>query len=185
MKNLFLIFFIVILNFVGTSYTKFCDPVHTPFDQILTRFDPQLNTAVEGYFISENTFKVTYSYSPSIQIGSEQKVFEYGPFGNRCERYEIGINADKTFIGSKNIRLLFLYKDRSKDERLVTPVFHGEGVSIVNHKTVTFYQRIYNEKAQILQYYRFSTALASVRNVLQQKDTTTSVKWKKELLKVD
>lgn len=138
MKKLLLALFLAILNFVGTSYTKFCDPVRTPFDQILTQFNSQLNTAVEGYFISENTFKVTYSYSPSIEVGSEKKVFEYGPFGSLCESYEMENSVEKNLFGLKNTRLLILYKNRSKDGKLVTPIFHGTGASIVNHKTVTF-----------------------------------------------
>lgn len=181
MKHLRLTLFVVILNLVTTSYTKVCDPVHTPFDKVLARFDSQLNTAVEGYFISENTFKVIYSYSPSIEIGSEKKVFEYGPFGSRCESYEMGSNVDKTLFGIKNMRLLFLYKDRSKDGKLVTPIFHGEGVSIVNRKTVIFYGYAYNDKAQASQLYRYSTTLNAVRNVVQQK-STTPVKWERKLL---
>lgn len=183
MKHLLLTLFIVILNFAGKSNTIFCDPVRIPFNEILSKFDPQFKTAVEGYFISENTFKVTYSYSPSIEIGSEQKVFEYGPFGNLCESFEIENNVEKNLFGVKNTRLLVLYKNRSKDGKLVTPIFHGMGASIVKQKTVTFLQYTYNEKIHDSQYYRFSTTLASVRNVLQQKVPATSVKWKSELLK--
>lgn len=183
MKHLLLILFLVTLSLIGTSYTKFCSPVQTPFDKLLMRFDPQLNTAVEGYFVSDNTFKVTYSYDPAIEIGSEKKVFEYGPFGSRCEMYEMGSSVNANLIGVKNIRLLFLYKDRSKNGKLVTPIFHGEGVSVLNHKTVTFDHYISIDKAPFTQKYRLSTALTSVRNVLQQKKLKTPLKWESKLIK--
>lgn len=183
MKPIPLILFIVVVNFFGTGYTKFCDPVRTPFNEILNRFDPQFNTAVEGYFISENIFKVTYSYSPSIEAGSEQQVFEYGPFGNRCESFEMANSVNKDLIGAKNSRLLLLYKDRSRNGKLVTPIFHGIGAAIANRKTVMFYNYVYNDKTGNSQYYTFSTALASVRNLLHQKVPATSVKWNSKLLK--
>lgn len=183
MKHLSLTLFLVTLSLIGTSYTKFCSPVHTLFDKLLTRFDPQFNTAVEGYFVSDNIFKVTYSYDPTIEIGSEKKVFEYGPFGSSCEMYEMGSSVNANLIGAKNIRLLFLYKDRSKNGKLVTPIFHGEGVSVLNHKIITFDHYISLDKAPYTQKYRLSAALVSVRNVIQQKNSKIPLKWKSKLIK--
>ena len=182
MKN-FLIIFATIFISAGTISTKACDPARTPFNELLDQFNPKLNSAVEGYFISANTFKVTYSYDSSIKVGSERKVLEYGPFGSRCEMYEMESSADKTLIGVKNNRLLFLYKDRSKNDKLVTPIFHGYGVSISATKTVSFQELIYIDKAPYWQEYLYSATLNTIRNRLTQKGATTPIKWSRKLIK--
>ena len=151
------------------------------FNEILDQFNPKSNSAVEGYFISNNTFKVTSSYDSAIKVGSENKVFEYGPFGSSCEMYEMGTSADKTLIGAKVNRLLILNKSRSKNGKLVTEIFHGEGVSISNLKTVTFDHYISIEKAPYSQLKRFTASLGAVRNRLLQKIAT--VKWESKLIK--
>ena len=183
MKNFLLIFFATIFISAGTNSIKFCDPVRTPFNELLEEFNPKLNSAVEGYFISANTFKVTYSYDPTIKVGSERKVFEYGPFGSRCEMYEMESSADKTLIGPKNTRLLYLYKDRSKNGKLVTPIFHGYGVSISATKTVSFQELIYSDKAPYSQEYLYSATLNTIRNRLTQKGATTPIKWSRKPIK--
>lgn len=183
MKNFILLFFAIIFISAGTHSAKFCDPARTPFKELLDQYNPKYNSAVEGYFISANTFKVTYSYNPSIKVGSERKVFEYGPFGSLCEMYEMESSADETLIGPKNNRLLYLYKDRSKNGKLVTPIFHGYGVTISATKTVTFQERVYRDKAPYSQDYLFSTTLASVRNRLTKGIAETPIKWDQKLIK--
>lgn len=183
MKKFLLIFFATILIFAGTISTKACDPARTPFNEILDQYNPKFNSAVEGYFISANTFKVTYSYDSSIKVGSERKVLEYGPFGSRCEMYEMESSADKTLIGPKNNRLLILYKDRSKNGKIVTPIFHGYGVSISVSNTVIFQEAIYSNQSSNWQEYFFSATLNTIRNRLTQKDATTPINWSRMLIK--
>lgn len=180
MKNLIHRFFLAIFLFIGTISTKACDPARTPFNELLDQFNPKLNSAVEGYFISSNTFKVTYSYDPSITVGSERKVFEYGPLGSRCEMYEMESSADKTLIAPKNNRLLFLYKDRSKNGKLVTPIFHGYGVSISATKTVNFQELIYTDKAPYSQEYLYSATLNTIKKSLDTKRCNNSDKMEPE-----
>lgn len=183
MKQLLTTLLGIFLILIGTDSAKACSPVHTPFNQLLDHFDPTLNTAVEGYFISPNTFKVTKSYNPTIKVGSENKVFEYGPFGSRCEMYEMESGIDPKFIGEKNSRILFLNKDRSKNGKLVTPIFHGEGVSINNSKTVTFDHYVSSNKTPYSQEYRFSATLDDVRKRFLQQKTTVPLKWNKNIVK--
>lgn len=183
MKKFLLLVFSTIFISAATNSTKFCDPARTPFNEVLDQYNPKFNSAVEGYFISANTFRVTYSYDPSIQIGSERKVLEYGPFGSRCEMYELESTADKTLIGPKNNRLLILYKNRSKDGKLVTPIFHGYGVSISVSKSVIFQEAIYSDQSSNWQEYIFSATLESIKNRLLQKNGNASVKWTKNLIK--
>lgn len=179
MKNLFLTLFAFTLVLFGTNRLKACSPTHTPFNELLLKFDPKYNSAVEGYFISANTFKVTFSYNLSVKVGNEYKVFEYGPFGSSCEMYEMENNTDAKLIGADHKRLLFIYKALSKNGKLVTPIFHGDGVSIVNNETVTFEHFFYNEGSRSYKKYQFSTDLSAVKNWLNQKNLTKLVIWKK------
>lgn len=180
MKKLLPIVLIATVYLIATSATKFCSPVQIPFNELLDKFNTDYNSAVEGYFVSENTFKVTYSYDSAIKTEKIYNVFEYGPFGSSCEMYEIGSSAEPKIQGIKNSRLLILNKSRSKNGKLVTPIFHGEGVSTVG-KTITF-NRYVTDKNSNSKLHRFSAPLSSVRNRLQQK-IVSSVKWKAEVLK--
>lgn len=182
MKKLLPLLLGIIFILTGTDFAKACSPVHTPFNQLLDNFDSTLNTAVEGYFITQNTFKVTKSYNPAIKVGSENKVFEYGPFGSQCEMYEMESGIDPRFIGAKNSRILFLNKNRSKNGKLVTPIFHGEGVSITNLNTVTFDHYVSSDKEPYSQKYRFSITLNEVRKRFLQ-NTATTLKWNKKVVK--
>jgi len=172
---------IVTVYLIATSTTKFCSPVQIPFNELLDKFNPEYNSAVEGYFVSDNTFKVTYSYDSAIKTEKIYNVFEYGPFGSLCEMYEMGSSADSKIQGVKNPRLLILNKSRSNAGKLVTPIFYGEGVSTVG-KTVTF-NRYVTDKASNSKLHRFSAPLSSVRNHLQQKNTAANIKWKTEVIK--
>lgn len=183
MKKLLPVLLGIIFILMGTDSAKACSPVHTPFNQLLDNFDPTLNTAVEGYFISPNTFKVTKSYNPAIKVGSENKVFEYGPFGIQCEMYEMESRIDPKLTGAKNTRILFLYKNRSKKGKLVTPIFHGEGVAVHSSKTVTFYHYVSSDKEHYFQEYRFSATLDEVRKRFLQQKTTVPLKWNKNVVK--
>ena len=183
MKQLLPLLLGIIFILTGTNSAKACSPVRTPFNQLLDNFDPTLNTAVEGYFISPNTFKVTKSYHPAIKIGSENKVFEYGPFGSQCEIYEMESRIDPKLTGAKNSRIFFLNKDRSKNGKLVAPIFHGEGVSINDSKTVTFNHYVSSDKAPYSQEYRFSATLDEVRKRFLQQKTTVPLKWNKNVVK--
>lgn len=171
-----------ILILLGTNSAKACSPEDTPFDRLLDHFDPTINTAVEGYFITPNTFKVTKSYDRAIKVRSENKVFEYGPFGSRCESYEMESSVDPIFTGAKIRRILILYKDRSKNGKLVTPIFHGGGVSVIKSKTVTFDRFVSSDKAPYYQEYRFSITLDAVRKRILQ-NTTAPLQWNKKVFK--
>lgn len=181
MKKLIPIVLIATVHLIATSATKFCSPIQTPFNELLDKFNPEYHSAVEGYFVSENTFKVTYSYDSAIKTEKTYNVFEYGPFGSSCEMYEMGSRADSKIQGVKNSRLLILNKSRSKDGKLVTPIFYGEGVSAAGKK-VTF-DRYVADKTSNSKLLRFSTPLSAVRNCLQQKNTAVNIKWKTEVLK--
>ena len=52
----------------GSHLAKACDSAHIPFSELLNHFDPRLHSAVEGYFISQKTFKVTKSYHLAIKV---------------------------------------------------------------------------------------------------------------------
>lgn len=67
----------------------------------------------------------------------------------QCEMYEMESGIDPRFIGAKNSRILFLNKDRSKNGKLVTPIFHGEGVSISGSKTVMFNHYVSSDKSSL------------------------------------
>lgn len=122
-------FFAILFISFGSNAVRACDPAQVPFSELLNHYHPTLNSAVEGYFISPKTFKVTKSYYPEIKVGSENKVFEYGPFGNSCELYEVESGTDIKFTGAKKSRILFLVRGRSKNGKLVTPIYQGQGVN--------------------------------------------------------
>lgn len=119
---------------------KACSPVKTPFKKLLENYNPEKYIIVEGYFqqdskqSSSSHFVVTKSSDQSIKIKKEYKVFEYGPFGSLCEMYEMESNVDSKIFGKNNNRLLILYKDRSNNEKLVTPIFWKSGVEISNDR---------------------------------------------------
>lgn len=121
-----------------------CSPVLTPFKEWLDSYNKNKYVIVEGYFlpaIGKNYYatklKVMRSSDPSIKIGKEYEVFEYGPFGSMCEMYEMKANIKPELVGQKKPRLLIVYKDRSINNKLVTPIFWEAGVNVSNNKVVT------------------------------------------------
>ena len=115
---------------------KACSVQATPFRTLIEDFNPDIHIAVEGYYSSKTEFRVTRSSSDSIKTECDYSVFEYGPFGNRCKMYESSSRVDTNMMGEQNARLLIVYKDRSKNGKLVTPIFWGKGVDISNNKTI-------------------------------------------------
>lgn len=90
----------ILLIIAESHLAKACDAAHNPFSELLNHFDPRLHSAVEGYFISQKTFKVTKSYHPAIKIGSENKVLEYGPYRSTCEVCKVENGINQKFIGA-------------------------------------------------------------------------------------
>ena len=122
----------------STAMIMACSPVRTPYNELLENYNAKTNIIAEGYFQpnSKNkniVFFVTKSSDPTIKIKKEYKVFEYGPFGSSCEMYEIQANIDSKIIGKDNTRLLILYKKRSINGKLVTPIFWEEGAEVSNN----------------------------------------------------
>lgn len=123
----------------STAMIMACSPVRTPYNELLENFNAKTSIIVEGYFQpnSKNkniVFFVTKSSDPTIKVKKEYKVFEYGPFGSSCEMYEMQANIDSKIIGKDNTRLLILYKKRSINGKLVTPIFWEEGADASNNR---------------------------------------------------
>ncbi|MDO6759690.1 hypothetical protein Q4566_05710 [Tamlana sp. 2_MG-2023] len=137
MKKITLLMFCL---FGVISESKACDPVYTTFNEWLNQYNKNDYIIVEGYFKSEtethysSKFKVTRSSDPSIKSNQEYEVFEYGPFGSMCEMLEMESSIKSKLTGQENPRLLILYKGRSINGKLVTPIFWDAGVDASNNK---------------------------------------------------
>lgn len=137
--------------FFSTIMIFACSPVRTPYKDLLENYNSKMNIIVEGYY-QQNTqktdvvFYVTKSSDPTIKTKKEYKVFEYGPFGSRCEMYEMEADIDSKNMGKDKPRLLFLYKNRSNNEKLVTPIFWEAGADVSNNKIKTIEYDYSNNK---------------------------------------
>lgn len=160
---------------------KACSPINTPFNELLEHYDSKLNTIVEGYFDAKSNFIVTYSSDKAIKIGDKNKVLEYGPFGSRCEMYEMAVGSE--FIGPNHKRLLYLYKDRSKNGKLVTPIFHGNGAAISTGNMLTFKKDQYSDKTNRYDTFQLTTNLITLKKWLFKDKNSSAPVWKKEKLK--
>ena len=136
-KTVFSFFLLLALCFFGTIVEiKACSPVHTPFRELLNNYNSKLYMAVEGYYSSATKFMVTSSTHSLIKVEQEYDVFEFGPFGNNCESYELPSNKPD-LVGERKQRLLIVYKDRSVNGKLVTPIFWKGGVDVSKNKIVS------------------------------------------------
>lgn len=131
--------------FFGAAFkSQACSPIHTPFMELLNDYNAKEYIILEGYFQvdtqskTESKFKVTRTSDSSISIGKLYDVFEYGPFGSTCEMYEMRANTESTLMNEKSVRLLIVYKDRSSNGKLVTPIFWGSGEDVSNGKIVSY-----------------------------------------------
>jgi len=132
------------LCFLGTTIEiKACSPAHIPFREWFNRYNPDDYIVIEGHFLAAtesyyaSKLIVTRSSHSSIKVGQEYEVFEYGPFGSMCEMYEMGSAIKPDLVGKENPRLLIVYKSRSINGKLVTPIFLEEGVNASNNKIVS------------------------------------------------
>ncbi|MEZ4859014.1 MAG: hypothetical protein R2781_09410 [Flavobacteriaceae bacterium] len=155
-----------LLFILGTSFkSNVCSPVLTPFKEWLSNYNEREYSIVEGYFLatkgSQKTseFKVVKTSNTEIKIGAIYRVFEYGPFGDNCELFELGASIDTAMAGPHRPRLLFLYKKRSVQGKLVTPIFWDAGIQALHNKLVT---KEYNHKSQKYDYYECTSHLEDI-----------------------
>lgn len=180
MKKIVLI--LISFSFFGAvPKNEFCSPVLTPFNELLNTYNPKQYIIVEGYFIPTSgshytsKLRVTRSSNKSIKTGKEYDVFEYGPFGSECEMYEMKSNISPELTGNRNSRLLILYKDKSVDGKLVTPIFWEEGVSASNNTILT---KKYDYKSKKHVFYQCASNLDEIwKQILTWK--ALSLVWNK------
>ncbi|WP_300673171.1 hypothetical protein [Soonwooa sp.] len=178
MKNKLLLSYLFLV--FSTIMTFACRPVRTPYKDLLENYNAKMNIIVEGYY-QENTqktgvvFYVTKSSDPTIKTKKEYKVFEYGPFGSRCEMYEMEAHVDSKIIGKDKPRLLILYKDRSNTEKLVTPIFWDAGADASNNKIKTTEYDYSNNKTF------FNECVIRLAEVWKKiaSENTKGLSWKK------
>lgn len=134
---------VLLLQFGIVEKSKACSPGLVPFKKLLDNFNKTSYIIVEGYFKPSegnyfaSKFEVTNSSDSEIILGNEYEVYEYGPFGDLCEMYEMKATIDPTLVGKNNLRLLIIYKERSSEGKLVTPIFWEAGADASNNKLVT------------------------------------------------
>lgn len=143
MKNLVIVISFL-LSFFGMSYhIQACSPLVPTISELIEEYNEGKLLLVEGYYLPEkgktfvSKFIVTRSSVSSIKEGMNYDVYEYGPFGSRCEYHELKANIDENEAGEARHRLLFIYKDRSKGGKLVTPIFWQGGMKILDNKIIS------------------------------------------------
>lgn len=130
-QKLFYTFILIVLIGVGTKASATCNPERVPFNVYASNFTPDgAYYAVEGYYIDNTTFMVTHASDSIIKVGKAFPVYEYGPFGENCEIETKAANIDVSEIGKDKVRVLILFKNETSEEKLVTPIFQSEGVSL-------------------------------------------------------
>lgn len=89
--------------------------------------------------------------------------------------YEMKSNISSELSGNRNSRLLILYKDKSINGKLVTPVFGEEGVSASNNKILT---KKYDYKSKKYIFYQCASNLDEIwKQILTLK--ALSLAWNK------
>jgi len=179
----------IMLCFFGTTFEiEACSPRPASFKELLNRYNPDDYMVIEGYFqpATESRFigylpaklMVTRSSHSSIKVGQEYEVFEYGPFGSMCERFEMRANVAPNLVGKKNLRLLIVFKARSINGKLVTPIFWQKGVNASNNKIVSrrpdYLDRVF---------YIDKCSTSAIRKRLFEGNTKT-LKWKRSTEKM-
>jgi hypothetical protein len=188
MKKIVVILGIAICFLGMTFEIKACKPARIPFREWLSYYNSEEYMVVEGYFLpaTEGNYatklRVTRSSHSSIKVGQEYEVFEYGPFGNMCEKYEMRGYIHKDLVGKKHKRLLIAYTKRSVNGKLVTPIFWKEGVAVSNNKII---EREY-EYDRVLEKEVFYEYLISLNKVWKQVlgGDTKKLEWKRKKIKV-
>lgn len=172
--------------FFGAAFeSQACSPIHTPFMELLNQYTAKEYIIVEGHFQvdpkskTESKFKVTRTSDSSISIGKLYDVFEYGPFGSTCEMYEMSANTETELRNEKSTRLLIVYKKRSSNGKLVTPIFWGSGEDASKEKIVS------NEYDNATNQYISHECTASLEEIWKHilTDNTKVLKWKKQAKK--
>lgn len=182
MKNIMKAVAIFALLFTGLSFTKICDPARTPFQEIIREFNHKENIAVEGYFVDEYKFLVTRSSDTQIQKGKTFDVFEYGPFGSRCEDYAMQASAPTEIHGKNKLRLLILLKNLSKNGKLMTDIFHGTGIEMKNNSQISYRNHEYDQQLGSHLEYEYSASSETIRKKLFNDDRA-KITWTKKLVK--
>lgn len=119
-----------------------CSPIKPDIADLIAEYNNGNLSLVEGYFVPSktgiftSTFVVTRSSDANIKPEQAYYTLEYGPFGSQCEDYEMEVGLDNKEAQKNKLRVLFVYKDRSKNGKLVTPIFWGSGIKIVEHKLI-------------------------------------------------
>ena len=166
MKNLFIISAMFCLFGCAMNQAKACSPSKPTLASMIESYNAGAFLLVQGYFeppkegIFSSNFVVTRSSDPSIKVGESYNVYEYGPFGSMCEMYEMESSVDRDKTGKNKPRLLFVYKDRSKKGKLVTPIFWDEGLSIKGEK-IEYEDKDYDEKQKYVTY-QYSASLSNL-----------------------
>ena len=159
---------LILYAFCMNSTAKACSPIKRTFKELTEFYTSGEYIAVEGYFISKTMFRVTRSSSDSIEIGHDYSVSEYGPFGSFCQMFEMSTYVDADMFGEENARLLIAYKDRSKNAKIVTPIFWEEGVDISDSENILI-RRYKNLPEDVV--HKTSVSLEMVRKRLFENDT--------------
>jgi TonB family protein len=176
----------IMLCFFGTAFEiKACSPAHTPFKEWLSGYNSDDYMIVEGYFqpVTEGYYAkklmVTRSSHSSIKVGQEYEVFEYGPFGSMCENYELSNGIERSLAGKTNPRLIIVYKNRSINGKLVTPIFWAAGVKASNNKIVS---NEYDDVSRQYVYYECSSSYDTIwKRILEGNAQTLEWKTEKEI----
>lgn len=164
MKNIFIIL-TLFFSLLGTNIKiAACSPRNLTIEELIGEYNRGYLSVVEGYFVPNgkgiftSKFVVTGTSDSFIKIGQEYQVYEYGPFGSQCEMYEMENSIDNKEAGKNKPRLLFIYKNRSKNNKLVTPIFWGKGAKI-NSSTLSVVQSKYDNQKKNYIPYQYSTSL--------------------------
>jgi len=175
---------ILILScFLGaTLESEACSPAITPFQKWLNDYNQTDYIVIEGYFKPTkdrhfaSKFEVIRSSDSTIKAQQEYEVYEYGPFGDMCEMYEMNANVDPELVGKNKPRLLIVYKERSVNGKLVTPIFWQSGVSASNNRIVT---KEYDYQSKQYISYECTTALDEIWKQIFAVNTL-KLEWKEQ-----
>jgi hypothetical protein len=182
MKKIVVILSIALYFFGMTFEIKACSPVHIPLREWLNHYNSKDYMVVEGYFLPATEgkyatkFMVTRSSHSSIKAGQEYEIFEYGPFGNMCEMYEMQAHIQPDLVGNEKSRLLIAYTSRSINGKLVTPIFLQEGVDASNNRIVS------KEYDGVSKKYVLYECLTSLNEVWERvlKGDVKNLEWKRK-----
>ncbi len=181
---------LILFCFLGaTPKSEACSPGITPFQEWLSVYNQTNYIIIEGYFkpakdrYFASCFEVVRSSDSAIKTGQEYEVFEYGPFGSLCEMYEMNAHIEPELVGKDKPRLLIVYKERSINGKLVTPIFWQAGANAANNRIVA---KAYNYQSKRYISYECTTALDDIwKHIfaasplkLDWKEQTDSIKMK-------